>query len=169
MSYVNYINNCYCFIQVWRIKDKIVKGVEGATSPGSPPYPWHHHPPAPPPPSSVLPPTPCRHTPNVTNPPPHRQHHPPAASPPSLICGIEAPESRCPEPGVSVLPAPEWTGLGRRSPGPGQVLRHRSKVALGPVALAGGDSCRLFWGWRQLCSVRPPLHSQINAVSCSCL
>lgn len=137
--------------------------------------PRRHHPPAAssppcrPPPNPVSPPTQGCHPPNVTKPPPHRQHHPPAAASPSLICGIEAGESRCLEPGVCVLPALGWTGLGRRSPGPGQVLRHRSKVALGPVALAGGDSCRLFWGWRQLCSVRPPLHSQINAVSCSCL
>lgn len=77
-------------MQVWRIEDKIVKGVEGAASPASP-SPSVALSPAPPPP------------PGAPSPPHPWHHHPPATSSPSVICGIEAGKSGCPEPGVSVL------------------------------------------------------------------
>ena len=44
----------------------------------------------------------------------------PAASSPGMICGIEAGKPRCPGPSVSVLPVPEWMGLGEAVPGQGR-------------------------------------------------
>lgn len=118
----------------------------------------------------------CRPLPRATPAPGRPLPTPPlASSPPSNIIPqrdlwdrgreIQLPRARR----QCAAPAPECTGLGGRSSRPGQALRHGSEVGSGPVACGGGDSCGLFWGWRQLCSVRPPSHSQINAVSCSCL